>query len=107
MNSEVKKNSKITRALSNGWDFNKALVEGWKYYWRGVWGSYDDCIYKEHKTFAQCLQMCQQQRTAHGEQWNGMLWDTTDDGWCDCIKNDKGHDASKPSYLEWMHFKTN
>ena len=74
------------------------------YYGRGVDGSLEDNIYKYDTTFAQCLQFCQQQRTTHSEEWNGMTWRITN-GYCDCIKNDKGHDASD-NYLENMHFKT-
>ena len=100
MDPEVKKNTKITSALLNGWEPNRAMLEGWKYCGRGTEGSSDDDTEKYHTTIEQCLQFCQQQRTTHGEQWNGMIWHTPD-GECQCLKNDKGNDDDDT----WMHFR--
>ena len=79
------------------------LLSGWKYYGRGVYGSRDDYIDKgSSTTLQQCVKLCEQQRTTEGVQWNGMRWEPSD-GYCVCMKNDQGHDAS---YSSWMHFKT-
>ena len=103
---EVKRNTKITISLLNGWKVTAALMDGWKYYGRGRRGSYDERIHKQPTTFPQCLQMCQKQRIKYGELWNGMGWRDTD-GWCSCYKNDKGHDdTSWLTYMAWLHFKT-
>ena len=82
---------------------SSALLSGWKYYGRGTWGSEDASISKHSTTFPQCVQMCENQRTNHGSGWNGMIWRPSD-GFCECYKNDQGHDSGYPT---WMHFKTN
>ena len=53
-----------------------ALMKGWKYYGIGCQVYDDDYIYKFPKTFAECVQMCDEKRSTDGEDWNGMAWGT-------------------------------
>ena len=111
--TKVKTNVKITALLSGGltkdgngvWEDYKVvsagLSAGWVFHGRGLRGKCDDGINKTPTTFQQCMQFCDDKRSADGKAWNGMEW-RPDIGECQCYKNDTGHDAGYPMC---MHFK--
>ena len=80
---------------------NLIYLRGWRYYGHGIQDSTTGDVYKEHTTFAQCVEMCNLKRATDGTTWNGMVWKEKN-GECDCLQNDKGHDTSHPNFI---HFK--
>ena len=77
------------------------FLSGWKYYGRGMVDKCDDYTSKVHTLFQQCMDLCAHKRADKGEQWNGLMWRPSD-GFCECMKDDRGHDATHPTF---MHFK--
>ena len=92
MDSRLQKvnNNALISSLMSGWKFDDkgkrsiwedynsistALAKGYKYYGRGWLGSSDDSISDFHKSFPQCVEMCNKKRESDGSAWNGISWE--------------------------------
>ena len=53
-------------------------------------------------TLAGCLGICTDKRSLESK-WNSVHFRPSD-GWCDCVKNDVGHNPS--IFKDCMHFKS-
>ena len=87
--------SDITEDLSQ-----QHSIPGWKFIGRGTQNSSSDSIAKSDTSFNECIQTCEDEHY-DDDAWNGMVWEPYN-GWCECFKNDEGHDSS---YFWEVHFR--
>ena len=73
---------------------------GWTFLGRGVEISHDYAIAEYHKSFTDCVNMCEHKRSTDGSEWNGLQW-SADNQWCRCSKNDRGHRGNSL----YVHFR--
>ena len=88
MDSRLQKvnNNALISSLMSGWKFDdrdkrsiwedyNALAKGYKYYGRGRYESCTASVGGFHKSFPQCVEMCNKKRESDGSAWNGISWE--------------------------------
>ena len=72
-----------------------SLMSKLKFIGRGVWGRRDQSKFFRERKLTGCIKACIKWRRHHGNSWNGVfLSDSPVSTPCQCVKNDRGHDAS-------------
>ena len=75
---------------------------GWKFVGMGSFVTEDEYFFAgTGYTLAECIGVCTDKHSSDST-WNGVYFHDSD-GWCNCYKNDVGHDPSINK--DWMHLK--